>query len=162
MYARNAGRSLYDTAICSKCGLFLYRSLDAVIPLVFVLLSLVVNIRRRIRTWRSRRQCRLDPHSLRLPTSKDAAILRRSLVLLVLILLEISCWAFLFAWRLESAILEHGASFDAACGTPLYQVVDPGLALIPRVRQKYKENKAELAPVLTLYHGIDLHAHTSH
>lgn len=76
-----------------------------------------------------------DPNYLRLPTTKEAIILRRSLLLLVLILLEISCWAFLFAWRLESAILDHAEDPDVEnrCGLPLYQVVDPGLALIPRV-----------------------------
>ncbi|KAI9244357.1 ABC transporter type 1, transmembrane domain-containing protein [Phascolomyces articulosus] len=99
----------------------------------------------RYRSWRSARYHHYDPHSLRLPTSKDAHLLRRSLILLVLILLEISCWAFLFAWRLESAILERGKGSNDhndnshrpddnnKCGTPLYQVVDPGLALIPRL-----------------------------
>ncbi|KAJ8657898.1 hypothetical protein O0I10_006426 [Lichtheimia ornata] len=105
-------------------------SLDAVMPLTFLVLSLAFNIYRHYQNWRSARH-RLDPYCLRLPTTKDAALLRRSLVLLVLILLEISCWAFLFAWRLESAILERGQG-SSKCGTSLYQVVDPGIALIPR------------------------------
>ncbi|KAG2215849.1 hypothetical protein INT45_004424, partial [Circinella minor] len=115
-------------------------SLDAIIPLTFFIFSLAINTYRRYRTWRSARYRYYDPHSLRLPTSKDAHLLRRSLILLVLILLEISCWAFLFAWRLESAILERGQgsnndddSNNNKCGIPLYQVVDPGLALIPRL-----------------------------
>jgi hypothetical protein len=49
----------------------------------------------------------------------------------VFTLLEISSWAFLFAWRLESAILDK--SGQDGCHPPLYQVVDPGLAFIPRV-----------------------------
>lgn len=54
---------------------------------------------------------------------------RTSLSLLIITLLEISSWAFLFAWRLESIILE-----DKPCkGPPLYQVINPGLAFIPRV-----------------------------
>ncbi|KAG1520063.1 hypothetical protein G6F52_008021 [Rhizopus delemar] len=53
---------------------------------------------------------------------------RTSLSLLIITLLEISSWAFLFAWRLESIILE-----DKPCkGPPLYQVINPGLAFIPR------------------------------
>lgn len=100
-------------------------------PLTFLVFSLAYNIHRHYQNWRSARH-RLDPYCLRLPTTKDAALLRRSLVLLVLILLEISCWAFLFAWRLESAILERGQG-SSKCGTSLYQVVDPGIALIPRV-----------------------------
>ncbi|KAI9251586.1 hypothetical protein BY458DRAFT_444186 [Sporodiniella umbellata] len=53
---------------------------------------------------------------------------KTSIWLLIVTLLEISNWAFLFAWRLESVILE-----DEACkGPPLYQIVDPGLAFVPR------------------------------
>jgi hypothetical protein len=58
-------------------------------------------------------------------TSKTVSVFRQSLLLLVMTLLEISSWAFLFAWRLESVILEKSA--------PLFQVIDPGLAFIPRV-----------------------------
>ena len=119
-----------------------FRSLDAIIPITFFIFSLAINTYRRYRTWRSARYRHYDPHTLRLPTSKDAHLLRRSLILLVLILLEISCWAFLFAWRLESAILERGQGSNndddnnnKKCGTPLYQVVDPGFALIPRVSE---------------------------
>lgn len=73
---------------------------------------------------------------LRLPTSKTVSVFKRSLVLLVITLLEISCWAFLFAWRLESAILERSKDSDKI--PPLYQVVDPSLAFIPRVKKKKK------------------------
>ncbi|KAI9321346.1 ABC transporter type 1, transmembrane domain-containing protein [Dichotomocladium elegans] len=107
------------------------RILDAILPAAFVVFSLAINTHRRYRAWRSTRHRQLDPHTLRLPTSKDAALFRRSIALLVLVLLEISCWAFLFAWRLESAILERDNQ-SPKCGTSLYQVVDPGVALIPR------------------------------
>ncbi|ORZ00940.1 ABC transporter type 1, transmembrane domain-containing protein [Syncephalastrum racemosum] len=105
---------------------------DAVLPVIFLIFSLFFNVCRRFRSWRLARLRGVDydAHCLRLPTTKDAAILRRSLFLLVLILLEISCWAFLFAWRLESAILERNPD---QCGTPSYQAVDPVLALLPRI-----------------------------
>jgi hypothetical protein len=73
---------------------------------------------------------------LRLPTTKKASVFRRSLCLLVFTLLEISSWAFLFAWRLESAILNK--SGQDGCHPPLYQVVDPGLAFIPRVSARFR------------------------
>lgn len=66
---------------------------------------------------------------LRLPTAKTVSIFRRSIVLLIVTLLEISSWAFVFAWRLESAILERSKETKP----PLYQIVDPSLAFIPRV-----------------------------
>lgn len=75
----------------------------------------------------------MDPNDcLRLPTSKTVSVFRTSILLLILTLLEISSWAFLFAWRLESAILEKGDSPNSKI-PPLYQVVDPALAFIPRV-----------------------------
>ncbi|KAI8367772.1 ABC transporter type 1, transmembrane domain-containing protein [Blakeslea trispora] len=71
---------------------------------------------------------------LRLPTSKAVSVFKRSLVLLVLTLLEISSWAFLFAWRLESVILERSKkSPTTEPSPPLYQLVDPGLACLPRI-----------------------------
>lgn len=66
---------------------------------------------------------------LRLPTTKTVSIFRRSIILLIVTLLEISSWAFVFAWRLESAILERSKNTRP----PLYQIVDPSLAFIPRV-----------------------------
>lgn len=72
---------------------------------------------------------RVHDYSFGLPTVKTASMFRTSLSLLIITLLEISSWAFLFAWRLESIILE-----DKPCkGPPLYQVINPGLAFIPRV-----------------------------
>ncbi|KAL0088903.1 ABC transporter type 1, transmembrane domain-containing protein [Phycomyces blakesleeanus] len=117
--------------------------LDAALPLAFLIVSLGVNSLRRYRTWRTG-ALRLtgDADTLRLPTTKQAALLRQSLILLVLVLLEISTWAFIFAWRLESAILDrdnpkHATELTSAlterCGTPPYQVLDPILALIPRI-----------------------------
>ncbi|KAI9486629.1 MAG: ABC transporter type 1, transmembrane domain-containing protein [Benjaminiella poitrasii] len=94
--------------------------------------------------WRHKnrnRQLVVNPNDcLRLPTAKTASVFRRSLVLLIVTLLEISSWAFLFAWRLESAILERSKSpptFSSDFETkppppPLYQIVDPSLAFIPR------------------------------
>lgn len=66
---------------------------------------------------------------LRLPTTKTVSVFRRSIILLIVTLLEISSWAFVFAWRLESAILERSKNTRP----PLYQIVDPSLAFIPRV-----------------------------
>ncbi|KAI9031832.1 ABC transporter type 1, transmembrane domain-containing protein [Phycomyces nitens] len=116
--------------------------LDAVLPFSFLIISLGVNSLRRYRTWRTG-GLRLtgDADILRLPTTKQAALLRQSLILLVLVLLEISTWAFIFAWRLESAILDRDNpkhvtnqfTLVEGCGTPPYQVLDPILALIPRI-----------------------------
>ncbi|KAI8647165.1 ABC transporter type 1, transmembrane domain-containing protein [Parasitella parasitica] len=66
---------------------------------------------------------------LRLPTTKTVSVFRRSIVLLIVTLLEISSWAFVFAWRLESAILERSKDTRP----PLYQIVDPSLAFVPRI-----------------------------
>ncbi|KAI7898810.1 uncharacterized protein BX663DRAFT_442359 [Cokeromyces recurvatus] len=77
---------------------------------------------------------------LRLPTVKTISIFRRTLALLIVTLLEISSWAFLFAWRLESAILERSKlpqpifNFNNSNNkVPLYQIVDPSLTFIPRI-----------------------------
>ncbi|KAI8089911.1 uncharacterized protein BX664DRAFT_365696 [Halteromyces radiatus] len=55
---------------------------------------------------------------------------KRILFMLVFVLFEISTWAFLFAWRLESVILDQATDNHS---TALYQVIDPSLAIIPRI-----------------------------
>lgn len=108
--------------------LLCYRILDGLFPILFFIISCVI-----FSISRYQRQYTVidDNDCLRLPTSKTVSVFKRSLVLLVITLLEISSWAFLFAWRLESAILER--SKDSTHIPPLYQVIDPGLAFIPRV-----------------------------
>ncbi|GAA5816352.1 hypothetical protein MFLAVUS_009880 [Mucor flavus] len=102
--------------------------LDGLFPILFFITSCVI-----FSISRYQRQYTVidDNDCLRLPTSKTVSVFKRSLVLLVVTLLEISSWAFLFAWRLESAILER--SKDSTHIPPLYQVIDPGLAFIPRI-----------------------------
>ncbi|KAI8379618.1 uncharacterized protein BYT42DRAFT_333425 [Radiomyces spectabilis] len=113
--------------------------LDAALPVIFLLFSAIINTCRRYREWRNGffRLPENDTDGLRLPLARPYVLLRRSLLLLVFCLLEISCWAFLFAWRLESAILERDNaelhSSNDACSTPLYQVIDPSVALIARI-----------------------------
>ncbi|KAI8978492.1 ABC transporter type 1, transmembrane domain-containing protein [Pilobolus umbonatus] len=106
--------------------------LDALLPLLFFTVSCILFSISRYRKSLTRPFVAQD--YLRLPTSKSVSVFRRSLLLLIFTLLEISCWAFLFAWRLESAILERSKQPEDECrGPPLYQVVDPGLAFIPRL-----------------------------
>ncbi|KAI7862297.1 ABC transporter type 1, transmembrane domain-containing protein [Spinellus fusiger] len=115
--------------------------LDAILPSVFLIVSLVIHATRTYRAWKtSGLQPRHDMDTIRIPTTQHTVLLRQSLMLLVLVLLEISCWAFLFAWRLESAILDSETSKDIIpwtsrlkeCGVFPYHVLSPGLALIPR------------------------------
>ncbi|CAO3590539.1 unnamed protein product [Absidia cylindrospora] len=100
--------------------------MDIILPMSFLFLSFGWNIRRHYRTTRSH----VDADYLRLPTTQSSFILRRILVMLVFILFEISSWAFLFAWRLESVILDQDSDDHS---TALYQVVAPSLAIIPRI-----------------------------
>ncbi|RCI04069.1 hypothetical protein CU098_000751, partial [Rhizopus stolonifer] len=99
--------------------------LDGLFPILFFLVSCIVFIFSRYQTPAHSRH---SSDCLRLPTSKTVSVFRRSLVLLIVTLLEISSWAFLFAWRLESAILSKKPNHF-----PLYQLVDPALACIPRI-----------------------------
>lgn len=105
-----------------------YRILDGLLPIVFFITSCIIF---SISRYQQQYTVIDENDCLRLPTSKTISVFKRSLVLLVVTLLEISSWAFLFAWRLESAILER--SKESTNIPPLYQVVDPGLAFIPRV-----------------------------
>ncbi|KAI7874792.1 uncharacterized protein EV154DRAFT_430271 [Mucor mucedo] len=104
------------------------RVLDGVLPIVFFITSCIIF---SISRYQQHYTVIDENDCLRLPTSKTISVFKRSLVLLVVTLLEISSWAFLFAWRLESAILER--SKNSTHIPPLYQVVDPGLAFIPRI-----------------------------
>lgn len=69
---------------------------------------------------------------LRLPTADSSSLLRRTLLMLVFILLELSAWAFVFAWRLESLILDRKSIIQH--DTTLYETIAPGLAMLPRVK----------------------------
>ncbi|KAI8341301.1 ABC transporter type 1, transmembrane domain-containing protein [Chlamydoabsidia padenii] len=100
--------------------------MDAILPMAFLFLSLIWNIRRHYRTTRSHNEA----DYLRLPTTQSSFILRRILFMLVFVLFEICSWAFLFAWRLESVILDHDSDEHS---TALYQIVAPSLAILPRV-----------------------------
>lgn len=109
----------------------LCRILDGFLPLLFFIISCTLFSIDRYRQYYD--TTLLDPDDcLRLPTSKTLSVFKRSIILLIVTLLEISGWAFLFAWRLESAILERGDSPNSKI-PPLYQVIDPGLSFIPRV-----------------------------
>lgn len=95
--------------------------LDGLLPiLTFIISCVLLSIRQKTFATND---------FLRLPTTKTVSIFRRSIILLIVTLLEISSWAFVFAWRLESAILERSKNTRP----PLYQIVDPSLAFIPRV-----------------------------
>lgn len=116
----------------------IYRILDACLPLLFFIISCLLFLTDRYRQYYNTPL--LDPDDcLRLPTAKTLSVFKRSIILLIVTLLEISGWAFLFAWRLESAILERGGGGGGGGDSPnskvppLYQVVDPGLSFIPRV-----------------------------
>ncbi|CAO3621386.1 unnamed protein product [Mucor hiemalis] len=105
--------------------------LDGFLPLLFFIISCTLFSIDRYRQYYN--TTLLDPDDcLRLPTSKTLSVFKRSIILLIVTLLEISGWAFLFAWRLESAILERGDSPNSKI-PPLYQVIDPGLSFIPRI-----------------------------
>lgn len=95
--------------------------LDGLLPILTFIISCVLLL--------IRQETFATNDFLRLPTAKTVSIFRRSIILLIVTLLEISSWAFVFAWRLESAILERSRDTRP----PLYQIVDPSLAFIPRV-----------------------------
>jgi hypothetical protein len=143
-----------------ECLHFLCRILDGILPIAFFLISctLLAISRRQIQSRRP-----VDENDcLRLPTAKTVSVFRRSLVLLIVTLLEISSWAFLFAWRLESAILERSKMPPTSSSNskipPLYQVIDPSLAFIPRVSSL----KVLITICLLTASLIDLHTNTRH
>ncbi|CAO3611821.1 unnamed protein product [Cunninghamella echinulata] len=91
-----------------------------------MVVSLIWNIFRHYKTTRIVG----DTDYLQLPTTNSSSLLRRTLLMLIFVLLESSTWAFLFAWRLESLIWNRN-SIDH--DTALYETVAPGLALLPRI-----------------------------
>lgn len=108
--------------------------MDAIFPLLFFIISCILLSLSR----RNNRHLLNDNDCLRLPTAKTVSVFRRSLILLIITLLEISSWAFIFAWRLESVILERSRAPNNLISSnnkipPLYQIIDPSLAFIPRV-----------------------------
>lgn len=113
--------------------------MDAILPSIFFIISctLLTLSRRNNRYVFNENDC------LRLPTTKTVSVFRRSIILLIITLLEISSWAFIFAWRLESVILERSKTPQHKFSSnnkipPLYQIIDPSLAFIPRVnREQY-------------------------
>ncbi|KAI8345314.1 hypothetical protein EDC96DRAFT_486829 [Choanephora cucurbitarum] len=106
--------------------------LDGALPVIFFIMSCLAFIFYQPKTPLIHPRHPSD--LLRLPTSKAVSVFRRSLVLLVLTLLEISSLAFLFAWRLESVILERSKKPPTSePSPPLYQLVDPCLACLPRI-----------------------------
>lgn len=143
------------------CYCVCIRVLDGVLPIVFFITSCIIF---SISRYQQHYTVIDENDCLRLPTSKTISVFKRSLVLLVVTLLEISSWAFLFAWRLESAILER--SKNSTHIPPLYQVIDPGLAFIPRVKHDCKTRRKPLnLPSLHLdlcacsRHQIIYHSH---
>ncbi|KAL9548576.1 hypothetical protein MBANPS3_005610 [Mucor bainieri] len=97
--------------------------------LAFVISCVLLSLHRRHETATFTDNHNSSEDLLRLPTTKTVSIFRRSIVLLIVTLLEISSWAFVFAWRLESAILDRSKETRP----PLYQIVDPSLAFVPRI-----------------------------
>jgi hypothetical protein len=71
-----------------------------------------------------------DADFLRLPTQKVHTV--RGLCHLSGVLTQIGSWAFVFAWRLESAILEHRQN-PSTNDTPLYEIICPALSMLPWV-----------------------------
>ena len=106
------------------------RVFDVVLPLFFVLTSLAVYVHRRYTSYYQIPRIDIsDADFLRLPTQKVHTL--RSLAHLAGVLTQIGTWGFIFAWRLESAILDHhrqNPSQDAPI--PLYQIICPALSML--------------------------------
>lgn len=102
-----------------------------ILPFLFVLTSLAVYIYRRYSMYHQIPLIDIsDADFLRLPTQKIHTV--RGLVHLAGVLTQVGSWAFIFAWRLESAILEHQQN-PSQVGSPLYQIICPALSMLPWV-----------------------------
>lgn len=104
---------------------------DVLLPFLFVVTSLALYIYRRYSlSHESPRIDISDADFLRLPTQKVHTV--RGLCHLAGVLTQIGSWAFVFAWRLESSILQHGQT-PSTNDTPLYEIICPALSLLPWV-----------------------------